>query len=118
VRQHLGLADVPSAPTATTSRALTAADANVATPYDKSSAPDLEEQEAVEVEMEEPTSLSRAETLATKPMTKREREREAIVEALKRNAGNKRKAAVELGISERTIHRKIIEYGLADNLKA
>ena len=39
-------------------------------------------------------------------------EREAIVQALQRNRGNKRRAAEELGISERTIHRKIQEYEL------
>jgi transcriptional regulator with PAS, ATPase and Fis domain len=39
-------------------------------------------------------------------------EKEAIENALKRNDGNKRKAAEELGISERTIHRKIADYGL------
>ncbi len=118
VRQHLGLADAPVPPTAAGNRVLAAANAAVPTAYDKTSANDLEEQEAVEVEMDEPATSGREGTSATKPMTKREREREAIVEALERNGGNKRKAAIELGISERTIHRKIIEYGLSDTLKA
>ena len=39
-------------------------------------------------------------------------EKEAIQQALDRNNGNKRKAAEELNISERTIHRKIQDYGL------
>lgn len=39
-------------------------------------------------------------------------EKEAIQQALERNNGNKRKAAEELNISERTIHRKIQDYGL------
>ncbi len=44
--------------------------------------------------------------------TMEEIEKEAIMQALERNNGNKRKAAEELNISERTIHRKIQDYGL------
>jgi DNA-binding NtrC family response regulator len=39
-------------------------------------------------------------------------ERSAIKEALNRHTGNRRKAAEALGISERTLYRKIKEYGL------
>jgi DNA-binding NtrC family response regulator len=39
-------------------------------------------------------------------------ERSAINDALKRFSGNRRKAAESLGISERTLYRKIKEYGL------
>jgi DNA-binding NtrC family response regulator len=39
-------------------------------------------------------------------------ERSAIRESLNRYAGNRRKAAEALGISERTLYRKIKEYGL------
>lgn len=39
-------------------------------------------------------------------------EKRAIADALRRHGGNKRKAAEQLGISERTIHRKIEIYGL------
>lgn len=39
-------------------------------------------------------------------------EREAIVQSLERHAGNRRDAAAELGISERTLYRKIKSYGL------
>ena len=45
-------------------------------------------------------------------MTMDEIEKRAIQQALDRNGGNKRKAAEELNISERTIHRKIQDYGL------
>jgi DNA-binding NtrC family response regulator len=40
-------------------------------------------------------------------------ERTAIREALNRAGGNRRRAADSLGISERTLYRKIKEYGLA-----
>lgn len=53
----------------------------------------------VEVAEEEPRSLEKLE-------------REAIKEALAANAGNRRKAAKQLGISERTLYRRIQEYGL------
>lgn len=40
-------------------------------------------------------------------------ERQAIVEALRSSQGNRREAATLLGLSERTLYRKIDEYGLA-----
>ena len=39
-------------------------------------------------------------------------ERQMIVKALERNKGRRRKAAADLHISERTLYRKIKEYGL------
>ncbi|MCK5738073.1 hypothetical protein KAH55_02785, partial [bacterium] len=47
-----------------------------------------------------------------KPETMQEMERNLIYEALKRNGGNKRKAARQLQISERTLYRKIKEYDI------
>lgn len=41
-----------------------------------------------------------------------ELERQMIVKALEKNRGKRRKAALELNISERTLYRKIKEYGL------
>lgn len=40
-------------------------------------------------------------------------ERQAIVEALRNSQGNRRETATLLGMSERTLYRKIDEYGLA-----
>ena len=47
-------------------------------------------------------------------MTLEETERETIRRSLERNGGSRRRAAAELNISERTIYRKIKEYGLEE----
>lgn len=46
------------------------------------------------------------------PLTLAEIERNAIQAALERNKGNRRTSARELGISERTLYRKIGEYDI------
>lgn len=46
------------------------------------------------------------------PISNKELLKKNIVEALKRNNGNRKKAAKELGISDRTLYRKIKEYQL------
>lgn len=46
------------------------------------------------------------------PSTVEDIEREAIRRALERNGGNRKAAAAEVGISERTLYRKIDAYGL------
>lgn len=61
----------------------------------------LEEQEIEEVKEQPMATLD-------------ELEKRAIIDALQRNGGNKRKAAKELGISERTIHRKIEELKISN----
>lgn len=38
--------------------------------------------------------------------------RQMVEKALERNAGNRKKAAIELGISDRTLYRRIKQYGL------
>lgn len=82
-----------------------------------SPAEEFEEQEAEEVSNEafaEPIQPAAAPT--TPPvLLKKEREKNDIIEALARNNNNRRKAAQELGISERTIHRKLTEYGIVKN---
>lgn len=49
---------------------------------------------------------------ATAPRSLEENEREMIRESLERNGGRRKAAAEELNISERTLYRKIREYGL------
>ena len=46
------------------------------------------------------------------PLSLEEREKFAIEKALKRHHGNRRLAAEELRISQRTLYRKLNEYGL------
>jgi len=43
-----------------------------------------------------------------------EREKELIKKALEKHNGKRKYAASELGISERTLYRKIKEYNLTD----
>jgi len=44
-----------------------------------------------------------------------DKEKEFIIKALKKHNGKRKKAAAELGISERTLYRKIIQYELTDS---
>ena len=53
-----------------------------------------------------------SEVVAAEPETLQDKEREAIRAALERNEGRRKAAAAELDISERTLYRKIKEYGL------
>lgn len=56
----------------------------------------------------------------TKPqdvMNLDELERQMLEKALKRNRGNRRKAAQELGISDRTLYRRLKQYGLESDEK-
>ncbi|MBQ0056509.1 MAG: sigma-54-dependent Fis family transcriptional regulator [Bacteroidales bacterium] len=93
LRQHIGMAPRNTQAQPHTPHVLTAPE----TPAD------IDEQEAEEVPMTpvNPPSLK-----------KKDMERDAIEQALRNHGGNKRKAAEEVGISERTMHRKIKEYGL------
>jgi DNA-binding NtrC family response regulator len=43
-----------------------------------------------------------------------DKEKELIVRALKKHKGKRRDAAVDLGISERTLYRKLKEYDIED----
>ncbi|MCQ2346103.1 MAG: sigma-54 dependent transcriptional regulator [Paludibacteraceae bacterium] len=50
--------------------------------------------------------------IESKPLTMEEAEKQAIAKALKDSEGNRKKAALLLGTSERTLYRKIKDYGL------
>ena len=52
------------------------------------------------------------ETIEDPPMSNKELMKKNIIESLKRNKGNRKKTAMELDISERTLYRKIKDYGL------
>lgn len=111
IKHHLGLSTERKNSTATQTRVLGPA-GPIITP---SSAPgafvDYEVQDVEEVvESTPPVHGSKPDI---KTLT--ELEKEAIIDSLQRNGGNKRKVADELGISERTIHRKISEYGIKTN---
>jgi len=54
----------------------------------------------------------RGQMLATGNISLDQAEKELIVQALKQNNNNRTKAADQLGISRRTLHRKLNEYGL------
>ncbi|MDD6778556.1 MAG: helix-turn-helix domain-containing protein, partial [Bacteroidales bacterium] len=58
----------------------------------------------------EPVEAEPAEDV--EPMTLEATERETIKNSLERNGGKRKKTAQELRISERTLYRKIKEYGL------
>jgi len=62
-----------------------------------------------------PESLSRpVHEVSESGGTLRDREKEAIIAALKNNRGNRRRAAEELGLSRRTLQYRLKEFGLID----
>ena len=62
---------------------------------------DIQEAEAEEIKAEEPETLNLNDL-----------GRQTMEKALERNGGNRKKAAQELGISDRTLYRRIKQYGL------
>jgi DNA-binding NtrC family response regulator len=55
--------------------------------------------------------------MLSEPITVAEGEKILIFKSLERNAGNRTKAAEELGITTRTLRNKMHEYGVADTVK-
>lgn len=53
--------------------------------------------------------------MQTSEFTEHDGEREAILRALARNDGSRKRAAAELGYSERTLYRKMKEHGINSN---
>ena len=70
---------------------------------------DKEVEDAVAEEIQETRPQKEEESL-----TLNDNQRQMVVRALERNNGNRKKAAQELGISDRTLYRRIKEYGLED----
>lgn len=64
-----------------------------------------------QIEYAEAEEISEPETLNLSDIG-----RQLVEKALERNNGNRKKAAQELGISDRTLYRRIKQYGL-DNTK-
>lgn len=70
---------------------------------------------ATEIKIREPHAeheVEFAETIEETPLSMKELERRNIIQTLERCHGKRKKAAKELGISERTLYRKIKEYDL------
>lgn len=89
-------------------------DTPAASPHDTPRMPDeptrfSDAHTLVEAEEEE---FQDSEVIEDEPLALEEREKRAITMALERHRGRRRKAAEELHISERTLYRKIKEYGL------
>ena len=66
-----------------------------------------------------PTNLKNREestggNVITAGLSMEDAEKKMITQALKRNNNNRTRAAEELGISRRTLHRKLNEYGLRE----
>lgn len=68
---------------------------------------DKEVEDAVEIQETRPQKEEESLNL-------NDNQRQMVVRALERNNGNRKKAAQELGISDRTLYRRIKEYGLED----
>ena len=70
---------------------------------------DKEVEDAVAEEIQETRPQKEEESLNLN-----DNQRQMVVRALERNNGNRKKAAQELGISDRPLYRRIKEYGLED----
>lgn len=71
--------------------------------------------EAQEVEAEEIKDFDNEEMSENESLNLNKLGRQMIEKALERNNGNRKKAADELGISDRTLYRRIKKYGLGNN---
>jgi DNA-binding NtrC family response regulator len=74
------------------------------TPIYQVETPHTQPEEVIAEEINEPESLNLNDL-----------GRQMVVKALERNGGNRKKAAQELGISDRTLYRRIKQYGLDSN---
>lgn len=72
--------------------------------------------EAPPTSMQKPAYISSSPGLIEKDLSIAEKEKELIARALKKYNNKRKKAAESLGISERTLYRKINQYDLEKNL--
>lgn len=59
-----------------------------------------------------PQFLEAEEVIDTPTLNLKEMSRQALTKVLERNGGNRKKAAEELGISDRTLYRRLKEFGM------
>jgi len=59
-------------------------------------------------------SIQETEAVIEESFSIEEKEKELIVKALEKNHGKRKSAAKDLGISERTLYRKLKEYDIED----
>jgi transcriptional regulator with PAS, ATPase and Fis domain len=65
--------------------------------------------DAIHYADDEPVAVSE---VSEEPLALKTQEKELIEKALQRHHGKRKPAADELGVSERTLYRKIKEYGI------
>ncbi len=61
---------------------------------------------------DEPEEFADTEVIEDEPLALEEREKRAIIKALEKHHGNRKPAAADLNISERTLYRKLKKYGI------
>ncbi len=69
-------------------------------------------EKSFELKKEEETNIQDTEEIIEESLSLEEKEKEFILKALQKHNGKRKHAAQELGISERTLYRKIKEYDL------
>ena len=72
----------------------------------------IEQKNTIREVIDENESYDYEEDIENEPLSLHDKELELIVKSLERNGGKRREAAKELGISERTLYRKIKQYDL------
>lgn len=80
-------------------------------PYQTTGPITVEASEAADT-VPETATTSEADSLSPDTLSLEDNERRMIEQSLRQNSGRRRDAARQLGISERTLYRKIKEYGL------
>ena len=99
LRKQIGAAQDNQMPRAEAGYPSIISDGQAGTPSAQRTAPIV--QDAVAEEISEPECLNLEDV-----------GRQMVERALERNGGNRKKAAKELGISDRTLYRRIKQYGL------